>query len=156
MNKRVLPAFVLIAVTACLLSYKFGAAPLAHAQTTPTPEWSAWATSHGPVNAYATRPAVAGMQHVADCIIANASNAPGAAPVGPIGVKLYDGSATTSPSTVLLAISLPQPSFAVGTGQVHVCGLNLPGTVGRPMQLQIGGFVGTSPYLAVNLVGHDQ
>jgi hypothetical protein len=155
MNKRLLPAFVLIILTVSLLSYKFGSAPMAHAQTTPPPEWSVWATSHSSANAYATKPGVAGVTHVADCIIADATNAPGAAPAGPIGVKLYDGSVTTSPSTVLLVIDLPQPSYAANGGQVHLCGLNLQGTAGRPMQLQIGGFVGTSPYLSVNLVGHD-
>lgn len=154
MNKRVLPAILLVTLTACLLSYKFGSAPAAHAQTT-TPEWSVVATSHSPVNASAIRPAVAGMQHVADCILVNASNAPGATPAGPIGVKLFDGTATAG-TTVLLAISLPQPSFTTGAGQVHVCGLNLPGTAGHAMQLQAGGFVGTSPFLSVNLVGHDQ
>lgn len=146
---------MLITLTACLLTYKFGFAPTARAQTTAPAEWSVWATSHGPVNAYATKPGVAGIQHVADCIVADVTNAPGATPSGPIGVKLYDGSATTSPSTVLLAINLAQPSYTVGGGQVHLCGLNLQGTAGRPMQLQIGGFVGTSPYLSVNLVGHD-
>src|SRR5215467_13076297 len=128
MTKRVLPAFVLITLAACLLSYKFTSAPMAHAQTTEPPEWSVWATSHGPVNASATKSGVVGMQHVADCILANASNAPGAAPAGPIGVKLYDGTATSAGSTVLLAISLPQPSFTAGGGQVHICGLNLAGT----------------------------
>src|SRR5215467_15751279 len=155
MNKKVLPAVVLITL-AFLLGDKFASAPSAHAQTTPPPEWSVWATSHSTVNALASKPGIAGVQHVADCILANASNAPGAAPAGPIGVKLYDGTATSTPTTVLLAVSLPQPSFTVGGGQVHVCGLNLAGTSGRPMQLQAGGFVGTSPFLSVNLVGHDQ
>jgi hypothetical protein len=104
MSKRVLPALVLITLAACLLSYKFGSAPTAHAQTTAPAEWSAWVTSHSTVNAFATRPAVVGMQHVADCIIADAVNAPAATPAGPIGVKLYDGSPTTG--TVLLAIDL--------------------------------------------------
>lgn len=156
MNKRVFPAFVLITLAACLLVYKFASAPSARAQTTPPPEWSVFSTSHSPVNASATRPAVAGMQHVADCIIADATNSPGAAPTGPIVVRLYDGSAGTSPSAVLLAMNLPQPPLTVGGGGVHLCGLNLQGTAGRPMQLQIGGFVGTSPYLSANLVGHDQ
>lgn len=154
MTKRVLPVLVLITLTS-LLSYKFGSAPTARAQTVAPAEWSVWATTHSPVNAYATKPGVAGVQHVADCVIADAINAPGAQPTGPIGVKLYDGSATTSPSTVLLTIDLAQPPFTVGGGQVHLCGLNLQGTAGRPMQLQIGGFVGSSPYLSVNLVGHD-
>ena len=152
MTKRVLPV-VLITLIACLLSYKFGAAPTAHAQTTGPAEWSVWTTSHSTANAYATKPGVAGEQHIADCIIADATNAPGATPAGPIGVKLYDGTAPTG--TVLLVIDLPQPSFAVGGGQLHLCGLNLQGTAGRAMQLQIGGFVGSSPYLSVDLVGHD-
>jgi len=154
MTKRVLPV-VLITLAACLLSYKFGSAPAAHAQATAPAEWSVWATSHSTVNAFATKPGVASVQHVADCIIVNATNAPGAAPTGPIGVKLYDGSATTSPSAVLLAIDLAQPPFTVGGGQLHLCGLNLQGTADRPMQVQVGGFVGSSPFLSVNLVGHD-
>ncbi|MGO9577394.1 MAG: hypothetical protein ACLPTQ_24035 [Terriglobales bacterium] len=158
MNKSVLAAFVLITVAACLLSYKFASAPAAHAQTTPPAEWSAWATSHNGVNAYATEPGASGVQHVADCIIADATNAPDAIPAvaGPIGVKLYDGSATTSPTTVLLVINLPQPSYAANESGIHLCGLNLQGTAGRPMQLQVGGFTGTSPYLSVDLVGHDE
>ena len=111
MNKKVVPAFVLITLIIGLLSYKFASSPKAHAQTTPPPEWSVWATSHSTVNAYATKPAVAGMQHVADCILADATNAPSATPTGPIGVKLYDGAASSSSSTVLLVIDLPQPSF---------------------------------------------
>jgi len=154
MTKRVLPAFLLITLAACLLVYKFASAPMAHAQTTPPPEWSLWATSHSTVNASVTKAGAAGLQHVADCILVDVSNAPGAAPAGPIGVKLYDGTVTTG--TVLLAISLPQPPFTVSGGQVHLCGLNLQGTTGRPMQLQAGGFVGTSPYMSVDLVGHDQ
>lgn len=153
MTKRVLPALLFITLAACFISYKLGSAPTAHAQTTAPAEWSVWATSHSTVNAFATKPAVSGMQHVADCIIADAVNAPGATPTGPIGVKLYDGTSTSG--TVLLAIDLAQPSFTVGGGEIHLCGLNLQGTAGRPMQLQIGGFVGTSPYLSVNLVGHD-
>jgi len=154
MHKRVIPAFLLVTLAACVLVYKFASAPMAHAQTTPPPEWSLWATSHSTVNAFVSKAGVAGVQHVADCILANASNAPGAAPAGPIGVKLYDGNVASG--TVLLAVTLPQPSFTVGGGQVQLCGLNLPGTTGRPMQLQAGGFVGTSPYLSVDLVGHDQ
>ena len=156
MNKKVLPVFLLITLAACLLVYKFASAPSAHAQTTPPPEWSVWATSHSTVNALASKPGIAGVQHVADCILANASNAPGATPAGPIGVKLYDGSATSPSSTILLAVSIAQPSFGANGGQVHICGLNLPGTAGRPMQLQVGGFVGTSPYLSADIVGHDQ
>ncbi|MGB8063570.1 MAG: hypothetical protein WCF26_16875 [Candidatus Sulfotelmatobacter sp.] len=156
MNKRILAAFTLIIVAACLLSYKLASAPTAHAQSATPAEWSVWTTSHSTVNAYATKPGIAGVQHIADCIIADATNTPGATPAGPIGVKLYDGSATTSPSTVLLVIDLPQPSYAADGGQLHLCGLNLQGTAGRPMQLQIGGFVGSSPYLSADLVGHDQ
>jgi hypothetical protein len=156
MNNRIVAAFLLLTVAACLLSYKFGSAPTAHAQVATPPEWSVWTASHSTVNAFATKAAVAGITHVADCIIADASNTPGSAPAGPIGVKLYDGSATTSPTTVLLVVNLPQPSYASNAGQLHLCGLNLPGTAGRPMQLQIGGYVGTSPYLTANLVGHDQ
>jgi hypothetical protein len=156
MNRGQVAAFVLIIVAACLVSYKFGEVPTARAQAATPVEWSVWTTSHSTVNAYATKAAVAGVTHVADCIIADATNAPGAAPAGPIGVKLYDGSATTSPSTVLLVVDLPQPSYAANEGQLHLCGLNLQGTAGRPMQLQIGGYVGTSPYLSVDLVGHDQ
>jgi hypothetical protein len=96
------------------------------------------------------------MQHVADCLLVDATNAPGAAPAGPIGVKLYDGSATSGTGAILLVMDLAQPPFDANGGQVHICGLNLPGTVGRAMQLQVGGFVGTSPFLSVNLVGHDQ
>lgn len=155
MNKLVPTALVLIALASGLLGYKFASAPVAHAQTGSSPEWSVWATSHGLVNASATKPAVAGVQHVADCIIADATNAPAASPIGPISVKLYDGSATSTPSTVLLVIDVAQPSYTANGGQVHLCGLNLPGTAGRPMQVQIGGFVGSSPYLSVNLVGHD-
>jgi len=153
MTKRVLPAFVLITLIACLLSYKFGSAPTVRAQTTVPPEWSVWTTSHSTTNAYATKPGVSGVQHVADCIIADATNSAGAAPAGPIGVKLYDGSAPSG--TVLLAIDLAQPPVTVGGGQLHLCGLNLQGTVGRTMQVQIGGFVGSSPYLSADLVGHD-
>lgn len=156
MNKRVLPAFVLITLAASLLTYKFASTPMAHAQTTPPPEWSIWATSHNGTNASTIRAGVAGITHVADCIIADASNAPGVTPTGPIGVKLIDGSSTTTPSITLLTIDLPQPPFTVGGGQIHICGLNLQGTAGRPMQLQAGGFVGTSPFLSVNLVGHDE
>lgn len=155
MTKKVLPAFVLVTLVACLLGYKFGSAPAVRAQTTAPAEWSVAATSHSTVNTYATKPAVVGVQHVADCVIADATNTPGVVPSGPIVVKLYDGSATTSPTTVLLAMNLPQPPYTVGGGQLHICGLNLQGTADRPMQVQIGGFTGTSPYLSVNLVGHD-
>lgn len=154
--KKTVFAVVLIGLAACLLGYEFGSAPTARAQTTTPPEWSAWTTSHSTVNAAATRAGVSGITHVADCILVNASNAPGTNPAGPIGVKLIDGSSATTPSATLLTIDLPQPPFTIGGGQVHICGLNLQGTVGRPMQLQAGGFVGTSPFLSVNLVGHDE
>jgi len=149
MNKRVVAAFVLITLAISLLTYKFASAPMAHAQTTPPPEWSVWTTSHNATTAVANRAAVAGITHVADCIIVDATNLPGKAPTGPIGVKLFDG------TNALLVIDLSQPSLAVGGGQVHLCGLNLQGTAGNAMTLQAGGFVGTSPYLSVNLVGHD-
>jgi len=84
MNKIVPTAFVLIDFAAGLLGHKFASVPVAHAQTGTSPEWSVWATSHGLVNASAIKPAVAGVQHVADCIIADATNAPAATPTGPI------------------------------------------------------------------------
>jgi hypothetical protein len=149
MNKKIIPAFVLIALAASLLSYKFASAPNAHAQTTTPPEWSVWTTSHNATTAIATRAAVAGITHVADCIIVNAVNAPGKTPTGPIGVKLFDG------TNALLVIDLPQPPLTIGGGQVHLCGLNLQGTAGNAMLLEAGGFVGTSPFLSVDLVGHD-
>ncbi|MGA9389711.1 MAG: hypothetical protein WBV69_04615 [Candidatus Sulfotelmatobacter sp.] len=145
---------MLITLAACFFSYKFGSAPAVRAATT-TAEWSIFSNVHSSADDSATRPAVAGVQHVADCIIAGALNSPGSTALGPVAVKLYDGSSTTSPSTVLLDIELPQPDYTVGGGQFQVCGLNLQGTAGRPMELQIGGFLSSSPYLSANLVGHD-
>jgi len=154
MTKRLLPLFVLITLAACLLSYKFGSAPTVRAAGT-SAEWSVFFNSHSSAPASATRPAVAGVQHVADCIIAGALNTPGSSASGPISVKLYDGSATTSPSTLLLVAELPQPDYTVGGGNIQLCGLNLQGTAGRPMELQVGGFLSSFPFLSVNLVGHD-
>ncbi len=158
MTKRVLPVFVLITLAACLLSYKFGSAPTARAQTTlpaAPAEWSVFRSAYSSAPQYATVAGSLGVQHVADCIIAGAIPTPGSVPKGPINVKLYDGSATTSPSAYLLLIDLPQGNLATGGGQVQLCGLNLQGTAGRPMQLEIGGELSTYPWLSVNLVGHD-
>lgn len=154
MTKRLLPLFVLITLAACLLSYKFGSAPAVRAASAPG-EWSVFFNSHSSAPAAATRPAVAGEQHVADCIVAGALNTPGSTASGPISVKLYDGSSTTSPSTVLLDVELPQPDYTVGGGNVQLCGLNLQGTAGRPMELQVGGFLTSFPFLSANLVGHE-
>lgn len=149
MTKRVFPVFVLTMLAISFLIYKFASAPMAHAQTTTPPEWSVWTTSHNATNAIAAKAAAAGVTHVADCLIVDATNLPGKAPTGPIGVKLFDG------TNALLVIDLPQPALTVGGGQLHLCGLNLQGTAGNAMTLQAGGFVGTSPYLSVDLVGHD-
>lgn len=154
MTKRFVPLFVLITLAACWLSYKFGSAPSVHAAGA-NGEWSIFFNSHSSAPAGVTQPAVAGVAHVADCIIAGALNTPGSAPSGPISVKLYDGSASTSPSTVLLDMEVGQPDYTVGGGHIQVCGLNLAGTAGRPMELQIGGALSSFPYLSVNLVGHD-
>ncbi len=154
MTKRMLPIFVLITLATCFLGYKFGSAPTARAATAPA-EWSVFFNSHSSAPASATKPAEAGVQHVADCIIAGALNTPGSSPSGPIAVKLYDGSSTTSPSTVLLDMEVAQPDYATGGGQVQLCGLNLQGTAGRPMQLQVAGELSSFPFLTANLVGHD-
>jgi hypothetical protein len=154
MNKKIATLFALVTVVTCLVSYKFGSAPAVRAAGA-TGEWSVFFNSHSSAPAAAIEPAVSGTQHVADCIIAGGLNAPGSSPTGPISVKLYDGSSTTSPSTILLDVELPQPDYTVGGGQVQLCGLNLQGTAGRPMELEVGGFLTSFPYLTANLVGHD-
>jgi hypothetical protein len=154
MTKKLLPIFALITLAACFFSYKFGSAPAVHAASA-TGEWSVFFNSHSSAAAAAIEPAVAGAAHVADCIIAGALNTPGAAPAGPISVKLLDGSTTTTPTTVLLDVELAQPDYTGGGGQLSLCGLNLAGTAGRPMELQVGGSLSSFPYLSANLVGHD-
>lgn len=154
MTNRILPVFVLITLAACFFSYRFGSAPAVSAASAPA-EWSVFFNAHSSAPAAAIEPAVAGAQHVADCIIAGALNTPGSTPSGPISVKLYDGSSTTSPSTVLLDIELAQPEYTTGGEHVQLCGLNLQGTAGRPMELQVGGSLTSFPFLSANLVGHD-
>jgi len=151
MTKKILPLFALITLAACLLSYKLGSAPTAHAQTLPPPpnEWSLQKLNATQNATTVTKPAVSGVQHVADCIIASAVNLTGANIPGPVYVTLYDNTGT------LAALYLPQPYVSNGQGLVSLCGLNIPGAVGSPLSLGMGGFFNSTPWTSVTLVGHD-
>ena len=165
MTKKVLPLFVLVTLAACLLSYKFGSAPVALAKarpnaqdiraeavcplTLPAPpaEWVVHDFEVNPNIASVTKAGVTGVQHVADCISANGLvSGSGAADWSQL--ELLDG------ATVIMEWEFALPNKDNGMGQVSVCGLSVVGGVGNSMTLK---FVNTANFAgeSVNLVGHD-
>lgn len=168
MTKKVLPLFVLITLAACLFSYKLGSTPVALAKarpagqdmraetasplTLPAPpaEWSVTGQEKGlTIGMSVYEPAVAGVQHVADCVIATVTNTSGASIAGPTTVWLYDG------ATVLMSWYLPQPSYTSGQGQLSLCGLNLQGTADNFMLIKIDNNLTSSNWASLTLIGHD-
>ena len=152
MVKKILPLFVLVTLAACLLSYKLGSAPTAHAQIAQTlpPPPNEWAVSDREIGtaAVATRAGASGVQHVADCISIVVMNTSPPGNQAAYEVALLDGSVT------LMQWWLAAPADTTGQGEVHLCGLNLQGSAGNPMTLefQISKAGGIQ---SVNLVGHD-
>jgi len=163
MPKKAVPVLALLILAACFVSYKLGSAPVAFAKPRSAPqdavtpslppppaEWSLYnlqvSKSFG---ATVNKPGVAGVQHVADCIMASGVTATGSTISGPINVTLFDG------NTAILALYLPQPYASNGQGQLSLCGLSLQGTAGNNMNLSIGGYLGATPWTSVTLVGHD-
>jgi len=165
MQKRAALTFTLLALTACFLSYKFGSAPVALAKSHPSQQEigaappplpappNEWSLTNLQVSktfgANVNKAGVAGVQHVADCIMASAVTAPGSSILGPVTVGLFDG------NNALLELYLPQPYASSGQGQLSLCGLNLQGTAGNAMSLSIGGYLTATPWTSVTLVGHD-
>ncbi|MFZ1157030.1 MAG: hypothetical protein WAO10_04585 [Candidatus Sulfotelmatobacter sp.] len=146
MTKKMLPLFVLITLAACLLSYKLGSTPVAHAQSLP-PSPGTWTlnTSGGNESGLisVTKPAVSGAQHVASCIAASVINSNTTAKNA--DVVLLSG------STQLLAWQLWAPA---GTqNNLNLCDLNVVGAVDTAMTLEIGD--GTDLSVEVNLIGYD-
>ncbi len=165
MTKKVLPFFVLITLAACLLSYKFGSAPVALAKARPSPQETAdsatpltlpaapatWALTNNFENGTAwlsvTEPAVSGAQHVATCVTGGISNL-NTTYKGTI-VNLVNGSA--GGSSILLSWPLVAPPSTEYS--VNLCGLNVVGTVDTPMTLEV--LEGSGLQVSINLVGYD-
>lgn len=163
MPRKVVFLFALLTLTACLLSYKFGSAPLALAKgrasaqetsesaaslTLPTAPatWSLTSGLKGSGGALITKPAGgSGVKHVATCVVATLSNNGGSfTPT----LTLWDGNTS---GTLLLEWAL----FPYTTGQtsVNVCDLNVVGSANTPMTLDIG--AGANQFVSANLVGYD-
>lgn len=149
MSKKTVFAFSILALTACFLSYKVGSTPTAHAATLPPPpaEWvlSDFSETAG-VDASVTRPAVAGVQHVADCVSFSSYTT---------GTSIFGHIALLDGTTTLMFWTVPQANTASGSSGVSVCGLNVVGSVGNSMTLQYQSGTANPNAQSVNLVGHD-
>jgi hypothetical protein len=134
MTKKVLPLFVLVTLAACLLSYKFGSAPVALAKARPNAQ-DISAEAVGPL----TLPAPP-----AEWVVHDFEVNPNIASVTKAGV--------TGVQHMEWEFALPNKDN--GIGQVSVCGLSVVGGVGNSMTLK---FVNTTNFAgeSVNLVGHD-
>ncbi len=163
MTKKILPLFALIALAACLFSYKLGSAPVALAKARATPQdtsgsatpltlpaapatWSLWAGGgNSTAGVIVTKPAGgAGVQHVATCVMITYFNN-GATGFTGLSAYLDDGSNT------LQGWNLAAPTG--GSSSVNLCDLNIVGTANTPMTLNIGD--NTNRYVTVGLVGYD-
>jgi hypothetical protein len=164
MPKKAALLFTLLTLIACFLSYSLGAAPTALARTNagpqeagvlaplpaPPAEWVVNAS--GNISAAATKPGVAGVQHVADCI--QVTSIVGGTSPQPYGnlIELLDG---TTVIMSWLQTSLPNTQAA---SQTSLCGLSVVGSVGNAMTLKYQGGENTTQSVTVeyvNLVGHD-
>lgn len=150
MPKKVILSFTLLVLTACLVSYKLGSAPVAYAQTLP-PSPGTWAltNANGGVSGWVsvTEPAISGVQHVATCITGSMFNS--GTTYTNANVYLLNGNA--GGSAVILHWELLAPANAYSS--VNLCNLNVVGTVDTPMTLEISD--GTGIYVDINLVGYD-
>lgn len=150
MTKKILPLFVLITLGACLLSYKFGSVPVAHAQSLP-PSPNTWVLHNAGGNVTTpltvTKPAGgSGVQHVATCVIATFSNQRTTSFT--TVAYLFDGN-YGGPQLLTWNIAAPGgPSDSV-----NLCGLNVVGTANTPMTAAIGD--NTNIFVTVGLVGYD-
>jgi hypothetical protein len=153
MSKKTVLAFTLLALVACFLSYKIGSSPAVHAQSLP-PAPAEWVLEGGGSGTFAsvTKPSVAGVQHVADCVSMTGSTiGTGAVPIAAT-VSLLDG------NTIVMLWEFPLATYASGANHVSLCGLSVVGTAGNSMTLRFNGSQNTSTSLSeetVNLIGHD-
>jgi hypothetical protein len=149
MSKKVIFLFTLLILIGCMLGYKFGSAPVAHAQSLPASPatWSLTNSYDGATGQVSvTQPAVSGAQHVVTCITAFMSAGTAAQTTN---VFLINGSATGT--DYLLHWNMQAPAGSSST--VNLCGLNLVGTADTPMTLEIAD--GTDISVNINLVGYD-
>lgn len=161
MPKKAVLLFTLLALVACLLSYKLGSVPVAlakarpaqqdEAERVPPPlpappaEWVVTNTTNGPTAAMAIRAGVAGVQHVADCVSFSAID-PGS--LAEERAQLLDG------TTLLAQWVIAAPPTTSAQGSVSLCGISVVGSVGNSMTLSFTGSASTVVE-SVNLFGHD-
>ena len=148
MPRKVASLFALLTLIACLVSYKFGSAPVAHAQSLPTAP-ATWSLTVSGGNVHetlsVTKPAGgAGVQHVATCVVATFWNN-GTTYSPETQVQLVDG------TNSVMAFTLAAPTNS--SSSVSQCGLNIVRAANTPMTLQA--LINTGEYASLNLVGYD-
>ena len=158
--KKVVLFFAILAIVGCIVSYRLGTAPIAHAKPRSTPEetsslptapptWTITGASTYKQPASVTRPAGGtGVQHVVMCI-AFSMNSGSPGKVSSTAILRNGPSGTGTP--------LWQYNFTLepGTSVDHsVCGLNIVGSADTDMTLETSAY-GSTVGSFVNLVGYD-
>jgi hypothetical protein len=170
MNKKAISAVGLLTLTACLLTYKVSTSPVAFAKPrapqesgagvaplpAPPAEWTI-SSSPGIGNAAVVTRAAggAGVQHVADCIIATTYYQPGnTTTAGPNNQVLLQDIPVSGSQTYLAVWNIATPNSLYGMSSTSICGLNIVGSSDAQMKAFFT-TSGTSIVESITLIGHD-
>jgi hypothetical protein len=122
----------------------------------PPAEWSISSAPGVGVGAVVTKAAGgAGVQHVADCMIATTYYQPGNTTTAGPSNQVYIQDLPVSGGQTFLGIwDIATPNSLYGMSTISICGLNIVGSSNAAMKAAYSNF-GTSIVQSVTLIGHD-
>jgi hypothetical protein len=117
-----------------------------------------WTELHGPAastQATISHAAVAGKQHIAECIVATFAAGASAPTAVTVNVYLRDGASGSGAIRYSAAMSLPAVA-GQSAAPLQLCGLNIAGTAGSAMTLEFSGSGGSNTTESVFLQGRTE